>query len=56
MKLFFCEKCGSVDVFTDKVGPHTGLFCGDCGAWIKWLSGKELRLVKRQIEDEKLTS
>lgn len=49
MKLFSCEKCGSVDVFIKKSGNQTGLYCGDCGKWIKWLTKDEIRLVERQI-------
>lgn len=49
MKLFSCEKCGSADVFIKKSGNQTGLYCGDCGKWIKWLSKDEIRLAERQI-------
>lgn len=38
-----CKKCGSTDLYTDQNGNNTGLYCSDCGAWIKWLSKKELR-------------
>lgn len=38
-----CKKCGSPDLYTDQNGNNTGLYCSDCGAWIKWLSKKELR-------------
>lgn len=38
-----CKKCGSIDLFTDKKGNNTGLYCRDCGAWIKWLGKDELR-------------
>lgn len=38
-----CKKCGSTDLYTDQNGNNTGLYCSDCGAWIKWLSRKELR-------------
>lgn len=33
-----------------KSGNNTGLYCGDCGAWIKWLNRNEVRLAQRQIE------
>lgn len=36
-----------------KSGNNTGLYCGDCGAWIKWLNKTEIRLVQRQIEMNK---
>ena len=50
MKIFECPTCGSKDVFVEKSGNQTGLYCGDCGKWIKWLAKDELRLAERQIE------
>lgn len=50
MKIFECPTCGSKDVFVEKSGNQTGLYCGDCGKWIKWLTKDELRLAERQIE------
>ena len=45
-----CKKCGSTDLYTDQKGNNTGLYCSDCGAWIKWLSKEELRdLVEKMI-------
>lgn len=38
-----CKKCGSLDLFTEVKGNNTGLYCSDCGAWIKWISKDELR-------------
>lgn len=38
-----CKKCGSVDLFTKEKGGNTGLYCSDCGSWIKWLGKDELR-------------
>ena len=38
-----CKKCGSVDLYTENKGNSTGLYCSDCGAWIKWLGKDELR-------------
>lgn len=50
LKVFECPKCKSRDVFIKKSGNNTGLYCGDCGAWIKWLNKNEIRLAQRQIE------
>jgi Lar family restriction alleviation protein len=52
MKNFKCAKCGSEDTFTEKLGNNTGLYCSDCGIWIKWLDKNELRLVQRQTETQ----
>ena len=49
MKIFSCSKCGSNDVFIEKSGNNTGLYCGDCGKWIKWLTKDEVRLAERQM-------
>lgn len=38
-----CKKCGSIDLFTKEKGGNTGLYCSDCGSWIKWLGKDELR-------------
>ena len=50
MKVFACNKCGSIDVFIDERGTQKALCCGDCGAWLKWISKKELPLVERFIK------
>jgi tRNA(Ile2) C34 agmatinyltransferase TiaS len=50
MKEYSCPKCGSNDVFMEPKGNATGLYCGDCGRWIKWLPKNEILLVKRYLE------
>ena len=50
MKVYECSKCQSKDVFIQKSGNQVGLFCGDCGKWIKWLNKDEQRLAERQVE------
>lgn len=37
-----CKKCGSTSLHIEEKGNHTGLYCNDCGAWIKWLNKNEL--------------
>lgn len=44
MKEYRCPKCNSKDLFVKKVGNNTGLYCRDCGAWIKWVGKNELRV------------
>jgi len=53
MKIFACNKCGSIDLFIKSNGSHTGLYCGDCGSWQKWLNKNKKILVERQIENNK---
>ena len=49
-----CTKCGSIALHTEVKGNNTGLYCDDCGAWIKWLGKDELRAFKHsQKEEEK---
>ena len=55
MKIFTCPKCESEDVFVELRGTHTGLYCGDCGRWIKFLTRAEIRLANRQIKERKAT-
>lgn len=38
-----CKKCGSLDLYIEVKGSNTGLYCSDCGAWIKWLGKDEIR-------------
>lgn len=38
-----CKKCGSISLHTETKGNNVGLYCNDCGAWIKWMCKDELR-------------
>lgn len=38
-----CKKCGSTSLHTQVKGNNTGLYCDDCGGWVKWLGKDELR-------------
>lgn len=38
-----CKKCGSISLHTEVKGNNTGLYCDDCGSWVKWLGKDELR-------------
>lgn len=38
-----CKQCGSISLHTEAKGNNTGLYCDDCGAWVKWLGKDELR-------------
>jgi len=54
MKTFICNKCNSTDLFTKEKGTSVGLYCSDCGRWIKWLGKEELRLFERYTEMNKI--
>lgn len=45
-----CKKCGSVSLHTKVKGNNIGLYCDDCGAWIKWLGKDELRAFEHANE------
>ena len=38
-----CKKCGSTSLYTEQKGNNIGLYCSDCGAWIKWLGKDKAR-------------
>lgn len=42
-----CE-CGSTKFVTEKKGCQIGLYCEECGKWIKWLSKKDAKLFKHR--------
>ncbi len=51
-----CKKCGSTKVFTDTKGSQTGIYCSECGKWIKWATKDEIRLIEHNsTSDAKLT-
>lgn len=49
-------KCGSTKVFTETKGTQTGIYCSECGKWIKWATKEEIRLInhKGMSAEEKL--
>lgn len=52
-----CKKCESISLHIEQRGDHAGLYCNDCGSWVKWLSKDEKRAFehsqkcKKQEED-----
>lgn len=47
-----CKKCGSTSLYTKESGNNIGLYCGDCGAWIKWIGKDELRAFEHSKEEK----
>lgn len=45
------KKCGSVSLHTEVKGNNIGLYCDDCGAWVKWLSKDELRAFEYSMRE-----
>ena len=46
-----CKKCGSILLHTEPKGNNVGLYCDDCGAWIKWLGKDELRAFEHSMRE-----
>ena len=53
MGKYYCKKCGSNLMFIETKGNNTGLYCGDCGLWQKWLSKDELRAFDYSLKENK---
>lgn len=54
--IFKCSRCGNKDkkaTFMKTKGNQTGLYCGSCGKWIKWLSKEETKVYEHQKEENK---
>lgn len=47
-----CKKCGSTSLYTKNNGNNIGLYCSDCGAWIKWIGKDELRAFEHSKEEK----
>ena len=44
-----CKKCGSISLHAEV--NNTGLYCDDCGVWIKWLGKDELRAFEHSMRE-----
>lgn len=47
-----CKKCGSFSLHTEVKGSNTGLYCDDCGVWVKWLGKDELRAFEHSQKEK----
>lgn len=43
-------KCGSTNVFLENKGSQVGIYCSECGKWIKWATKEEARVIKHNEE------
>ena len=39
--LYNCPRCSQNRFFMNRKGTQIGLYCSNCGAWVKWVSHKE---------------
>lgn len=44
MAEFRCKHCGSLNLELEEKGNQTGLYCCDCGKWLKWVTKEEKRV------------
>lgn len=44
MTEFRCKHCGSLNLELEEKGNQTGLYCCDCGKWLKWVTKEEKRV------------
>lgn len=43
-----CSHCGSTKTEIEEKANQIGLYCAECGKWIKWLSKDEARVLKHK--------
>ena len=53
MELLPCRKCNGENFELREKGTQTGLYCTDCGAWIKWVPKKDIPAIKAMIERQR---
>ena len=51
MKEYVC-KCGSKRIFIRDNGTQTGIYCKECGKWIKWIGKKEIPFAEEYIKEQ----
>ena len=53
MSDYKCECGNTSDFFIEYKLPQCGLYCGECGKWIKWLNKDEERLFNHKQSNTK---
>lgn len=48
-------KCGSTNVFLESKGSQVGIYCAECGKWIKWATKEEARLIRHEKTENAFT-
>ena len=52
IKEFKCTNCESKDFFFADKGKKKGIYCSNCGRWIKWADKYERDLATKQESEE----
>lgn len=42
-----CKKCNSEKFTIIENEPHIGLYCAKCGAWVKWIKRKDIKIISK---------
>ena len=50
-----CRKCGKTTFIEKEKGPHIGLYCESCGAWLKWKHQKDWVSVKETVKEYQIS-
>lgn len=48
IKNYRCKSCGSQDFFLADNAMHIGIYCNECGKWVKWANKDERNLYIKQ--------
>lgn len=43
-----CRKCGGIGFYLQQSGMQVGMYCDNCGSWLKWVGKKDLEGYKRR--------
>ena len=43
-----CRKCSGMGFFLQQHGMQVGMYCDNCGAWLKWVGKKDIESFKRK--------
>lgn len=46
IKNYVCKDCGSYDFFIKESGSQVGIYCAECGKYLKWADKNERNLLK----------
>ena len=51
-----CPKCNSTHFELRQSGPHHGLYCRDCGKFIRWVKESERPKLEEAIAEKDMTT
>lgn len=48
-----CSYCKSDSIFLKETEDKTGVYCRNCGRWLKWVESAEKEKIKKEIDRQK---